>query len=69
MFVFGTNIKQIAPRNAIRTVVKNVQTIPAPDQHQFAELVSMFSKHILRIAICHRHRLPDAGEEVGFTKN
>ncbi len=57
MFVFGTDIKQIATGYPVRAIVENMQAIAAPYHHQFAKLMSMFSKHILRVTIGHRDGL------------
>jgi hypothetical protein len=51
VFVCGANVKQIATGYSIRPIVENMQTIATPDHHQFTKLMSMFGKHILRIAI------------------
>ncbi len=53
MFIFGANVKQIAAGYPVRTIVKDMQTIAAPDQNQLAKLVGMLSKDILRITIGH----------------
>ncbi len=51
MFVFGANVKQIATGYSVRTIVKDMQTIAAPDQDQLAKFMGMLSKDILRITI------------------
>ena len=64
MTILGANIEEIAPGNAIRAIVKNMQTVTAPNQHQLVELMSVFSKDVLRIAIGHRDRLPGPGKKI-----
>ncbi len=53
MFVFSANVKQIATGYPVRTIVKNMQTIAAPDQDQLAKFMGMFRKDILRITVSH----------------
>ncbi len=62
--VLGADIEEIAPGNTIRAIVKNMQAVAAPDQHQLVELMGVFSKDVLRIAIGHRDRLPGPGKKI-----
>ncbi|KXB45381.1 hypothetical protein HMPREF0208_01413 [Citrobacter koseri] len=67
--VLGANIKQIAARDAVRAIVEHMQTVAAPDQHQFTKLVCMFREHILRIAIGNRDSLAVIRKKVFFQKD
>ena len=53
MFIFGANVKQIATGYPVRTIVKDMQSIAAPDQNQLAKLVGMVSLDIVGITIGH----------------
>ncbi len=57
VFIFGANVKQIATGYPVRAIVKDMQTITAPDHDQLAKLVGMLSKDILRITVSHGHSL------------
>ncbi len=57
MFVFGANVKQIATGYSVWTIVKDMQTIAAPDQDQLAKFMGMLRKDILRIAVSHGNSL------------
>ena len=67
MFIFGANVEQIAAGNAPGAIVKDVQPVASPHQHQLAELMGMFGKDILRVAVCHRHCLCGGREKLLFT--
>ena len=67
VFIFGANVEQIAAGNAPGAIVKDVQPVASPHQHQLAELMGMFGKDILRVAVCHRHCLCGGREKLLFT--
>ena len=69
MFILGADIEKIAAGDPIRAIVEDMQTIAAPDQNQLAKFVRMLGKHVLRIAIRHRHGLRRAGKKIGFSEN
>jgi len=46
-----------------------MQAITAPYQHQFAKIVCMFGKDILRIAVRHRDGLRGGGKKISSAKN
>ncbi|MNP60107.1 hypothetical protein D3C76_1551580 [compost metagenome] len=69
MFIFGADVEQIPAGNAVGPIVENVQTVAAPDQHQFTELMGVLSKDVLRIAIRHRDGLACGGKKIIFTEN
>ena len=69
VLIFRADIEQIAAGNAPRAIVKNVQAVSPPHQHQFAELMGVLGEDILRIAIRYRHRLSGGGKKFIFAKN
>jgi len=46
-----------------------MQAVAAPHQNQLAEIMGMFSKDVLRIAVSHCHGLPGRGEKICFFEN
>ena len=69
MFIIRANIEQVSARDAVGTVVEDVQAVTAPNQHQLAKLVGMFGKDVLRVAIGHRDGLTRGGKKIIFAKN
>ena len=67
--VFGADIKEIAAGDAVRPVIQHMQPVAAPHQHQFAELVGMLGKDVLRVAIRHDDRLGGCREEIRFPEH
>ena len=69
MFIFGADVEQVSARDAVGTVVEDVQAVAPPHQRQLAELVGMLGKDVLRIAVRHRDGLTRGGKKIIFTKN
>lgn len=66
VLVFRANVKQIATRNPVRTIIEHVQPVTTPHHYQFTEFMGMFSKHALRIAIGDGDSLFITGKKVFF---
>ena len=69
VFVFSADVEQVSARDAVGTVVEDVQAIAPPHQHQLAKLVGVLGKDVLRVAVGHRDGLTRGGKKIIFAKN